>query len=225
MLVQQARRAPEAAEVVGAARIFTYLGRLRSHLGDGLSVLSGVMPSLAWSCDRRGGRRCSTCGAGRRSDGCARSRALSIHEIVRRTGHDRNTVRRALRREGPPRNQADRGVDHPSTPVPRWYGVEPDGLSASSRVGVASLLLHEGNHVIYVARQLGHDSPFDANGLRPHPASVRGHWAYRPGGRDSRSASDSRTCWVSAGPVRGGRYEAPRRRNARQSRASGPKWS
>lgn len=26
---------------------------------------------------------------------------LSIHEIVRRTGHDRNTVRRALRREGP----------------------------------------------------------------------------------------------------------------------------
>jgi reverse gyrase len=25
---------------------------------------------------------------------------LSIHEIVRRTGHDRNTVRRALRREG-----------------------------------------------------------------------------------------------------------------------------
>jgi transposase len=28
---------------------------------------------------------------------------LSIHEIVRRTGHDRNTVRRALRREGLPR--------------------------------------------------------------------------------------------------------------------------
>jgi transposase len=28
---------------------------------------------------------------------------LSIREIVRRTGHDRNTVRRALRREGPPR--------------------------------------------------------------------------------------------------------------------------
>ena len=28
---------------------------------------------------------------------------LSIHEIVRRTGHDRNTVRRALRRAGPPR--------------------------------------------------------------------------------------------------------------------------
>ena len=28
---------------------------------------------------------------------------VSIHEIVRRTGHDRNTVRRALRREGPPR--------------------------------------------------------------------------------------------------------------------------
>ena len=28
---------------------------------------------------------------------------LSIHEIVRRTGHDRNTVRRALRRVGPPR--------------------------------------------------------------------------------------------------------------------------
>ena len=28
---------------------------------------------------------------------------LSIHEIVRRTGHDRNTIRRALRREGPPR--------------------------------------------------------------------------------------------------------------------------
>jgi transposase len=28
---------------------------------------------------------------------------LSIHEIARRTGHDRNTVRRALRREGPPR--------------------------------------------------------------------------------------------------------------------------
>jgi transposase len=27
---------------------------------------------------------------------------LSIHEIVRRTGDDRNTVRRALRREGPP---------------------------------------------------------------------------------------------------------------------------
>jgi transposase len=27
---------------------------------------------------------------------------LSIHEIARRTGHDRNTVRRALRREGPP---------------------------------------------------------------------------------------------------------------------------
>jgi hypothetical protein len=26
---------------------------------------------------------------------------LSIHEIVRRTGHDRNTVRRALRREDP----------------------------------------------------------------------------------------------------------------------------
>lgn len=30
---------------------------------------------------------------------------LSIHEISRRTGHDRNTVRRALRREGPPRYQ------------------------------------------------------------------------------------------------------------------------
>jgi transposase len=30
---------------------------------------------------------------------------LSIHEIVRRTGHDRNTVRRALRRESPPRYQ------------------------------------------------------------------------------------------------------------------------
>jgi transposase len=30
---------------------------------------------------------------------------LSIHEIVRRTGHDRNTIRRALRREGPPRYQ------------------------------------------------------------------------------------------------------------------------
>ncbi len=28
---------------------------------------------------------------------------LSIHEIARRTGHDRNTVRRALRRDGPPR--------------------------------------------------------------------------------------------------------------------------
>src|SRR5262245_29199164 len=28
---------------------------------------------------------------------------LSIHEIARRTGHDRNTVRRALRRQGPPR--------------------------------------------------------------------------------------------------------------------------
>jgi transposase len=28
---------------------------------------------------------------------------LSIREIARRTGHDRNTVRRALRREGPPR--------------------------------------------------------------------------------------------------------------------------
>jgi transposase len=28
---------------------------------------------------------------------------LSIHEIVRRSGHDRNTVRRALRREDPPR--------------------------------------------------------------------------------------------------------------------------
>jgi hypothetical protein len=28
---------------------------------------------------------------------------LSIKEIVRRTGHDRNTVRRALRRDGPPR--------------------------------------------------------------------------------------------------------------------------
>ncbi|MQA75755.1 MAG: IS21 family transposase [Solirubrobacterales bacterium] len=27
---------------------------------------------------------------------------LSIHEIVRRTGHDRNTVRRAIRRDGPP---------------------------------------------------------------------------------------------------------------------------
>jgi len=27
---------------------------------------------------------------------------LSMHEIVRRTGHDRNAVRRALRREGPP---------------------------------------------------------------------------------------------------------------------------
>jgi transposase len=30
---------------------------------------------------------------------------LSIDEIVRRTGHDRNTVRRALRREDPPRYQ------------------------------------------------------------------------------------------------------------------------
>jgi len=30
---------------------------------------------------------------------------LSIHEIARRTGHDRNTVRRALRREGAPRYQ------------------------------------------------------------------------------------------------------------------------
>jgi len=33
---------------------------------------------------------------------------LSIHEIARRTGHDRNTVRRALRREGPPRYQRPR---------------------------------------------------------------------------------------------------------------------
>lgn len=30
---------------------------------------------------------------------------LSIHEIAGRTGHDRNTIRRALRREGPPRYQ------------------------------------------------------------------------------------------------------------------------
>ena len=30
---------------------------------------------------------------------------LSIREIARRTGHDRNTIRRALRREGPPRYQ------------------------------------------------------------------------------------------------------------------------
>jgi transposase len=30
---------------------------------------------------------------------------LSIHEIARHTGHDRNTVRRALRSEGPPRYQ------------------------------------------------------------------------------------------------------------------------
>jgi transcriptional regulator with XRE-family HTH domain len=30
---------------------------------------------------------------------------LSIHEIARRTGNDRNTIRRALRREGPPRYQ------------------------------------------------------------------------------------------------------------------------
>ena len=30
---------------------------------------------------------------------------LSIHEIARRTGHDRNTVRRALRGQGPPRYQ------------------------------------------------------------------------------------------------------------------------
>ena len=29
--------------------------------------------------------------------------AISIREIARRTGHDRNTVRRALRRAGPPR--------------------------------------------------------------------------------------------------------------------------
>jgi len=33
---------------------------------------------------------------------------LSIHEIVRRTGHDRNTVRRALRREGLPSYQRPR---------------------------------------------------------------------------------------------------------------------
>ena len=33
---------------------------------------------------------------------------LSIHEIARRTGHDRNTVRRALRREGPPRYERPR---------------------------------------------------------------------------------------------------------------------
>jgi len=33
---------------------------------------------------------------------------LSIHEIVRRTGHDRNTVRRALRREGPPQYRRPR---------------------------------------------------------------------------------------------------------------------
>ena len=33
---------------------------------------------------------------------------LSIHQIVRRTGHDRNTVRRALRREGPPRYERPR---------------------------------------------------------------------------------------------------------------------
>jgi hypothetical protein len=32
----------------------------------------------------------------------------SIHEIVRRTGHDRNTVRRALRREGPPQYRRPR---------------------------------------------------------------------------------------------------------------------
>ena len=36
---------------------------------------------------------------------------LSIHEIVRRTGHDRDTVRRALRREGPPR------YERPAAPV------------------------------------------------------------------------------------------------------------
>ena len=30
---------------------------------------------------------------------------LPIREIVRRTGHDRNTVRRALRRQGPPRHE------------------------------------------------------------------------------------------------------------------------
>jgi transposase len=35
---------------------------------------------------------------------------LSIHEIVRRTGHDRNTVRRALRREGAPRYERPKRV-------------------------------------------------------------------------------------------------------------------
>jgi transposase len=36
---------------------------------------------------------------------------LSIREIAKRTGHDRNTVRRALRRNGPPRYERER---HPS---------------------------------------------------------------------------------------------------------------
>ena len=50
--------------------------------------------------EEEGGARRAALGGDQADDG---GRGLSIHEIVRRTGHDRDTVRRALRRAGPPR--------------------------------------------------------------------------------------------------------------------------
>ena len=59
----------------------------------------GVEAWLLGVSSGRGGGRWSRWSSGRRSGGCTSSAGVSIKEIARRTGRDRNTVRRALRVE------------------------------------------------------------------------------------------------------------------------------
>ena len=76
---------------------------------------------------------------------------LSIHEIVRRTGHDRNTVRRALRREGPPR-YAQGAADPRRAWRPAAWGRQSDlALTAPIAMGGGSYLASEAEEGLYAA--------------------------------------------------------------------------
>jgi hypothetical protein len=72
---------------------------------------------------------------------------LSIHEIVRRTRHDRNTVRRALRREGQPRYHYHRParpskLDAFKDEIHRLLRDSAVRLAASTSAGDASAQAH-----------------------------------------------------------------------------------
>ena len=84
------------------------------------------------------------------------------------------------------------------------------------RHSFASLLLHEGRRVIYVARQLGHSARADDAHLRPRDRGARRRAADQRRGRDSRMRDVTRLCVR----VRRGTDAVQRARRDRQESAA-----
>jgi transposase len=101
---------------------------------------------------------------------------LSIREIARRTGHDRNTVRRALRRAGPPRYERPR----------RPSKLDPFRSDIHGLLGDDAEL--PGKRVLEILEGLGYEGSktivYDyLREIRPHFVEVRTYQrtSYRPG--------------------------------------------